>query len=351
MVGARPQFVKAAAVSRAIAAHNAAHPERLVEEVLVHTGQHYDRELSDDQFADLGLDEPGVALGVGSASHGVQTGTMLVRLEPVLQSVRPDVVVVHGDTNSTLAGALAAAKLGLAVAHVESGLRSRRRDMPEEINRVVTDHLSTLRFCSSATGAANLAAEGLVDGVVVVGDVMQDVLRWAVAAGGPVADVGLEPPFGVATVHRAENTDDPDRLGAILDGLGRLAGDGLPIVLPLHPRTAAALGQWSPPPGVVVVAPLRYRSMIGLMARAEVVLTDSGGLQKEAYWLGVPCVTLREETEWVETVAEGWNILAGADADAIVAAATSPPPAGPQAPLYGDGHAADRIVRRLAKPR
>ncbi len=190
MVGARPQFVKAAAVSRAITAHNAACPEQVVEEVVVHTGQHYDREASDDQFADLGLDRPAVVLRVGSASHGVQTGTMLVRLEPVLQSVQPDVVVVYGDTNSTLAGALAAAKLGLAVAHVESGLRSRRRDMPEEINRVVTDQLSTLRFCSSATGATNLAAEGLVAGVEVVGDVMHDVLRWAVAAGGPVADVG-----------------------------------------------------------------------------------------------------------------------------------------------------------------
>ncbi len=353
VVGARPQFVKAAAMSRAIAAHNQRQPAVAVEEVLVHTGQHYDRDLSDAQFADLGLADPAYDLEVGSGSHGIQTGLMLQRIEPVLVAERPDVVVVHGDTNSTLAGALAAAKLGLAVAHVEAGLRSGRRDMAEELNRVVTDHLSTLRFCSSATGVANLAAEGIVAGVEVVGDVMHDVLRWAMAeAHGAPAVSGLgDGPYAVATVHRAENTDDPDRLRAILDGLGRLAHDGLPIVLPLHPRTAAALGKGSPPPGVVVVAPLPYRSMIGLMARAEVVLTDSGGLQKEAYWLGVPCVTLREETEWVETVAEGWNILAGADADAIVVAATRPRPAGPRAPLYGDGHAADRIVRRLALPR
>ena len=350
VVGARPQFVKAAAMSRAIAAHNQGQPARAVKDVLVHTGQHYDRELSGTQFADLGLDDPVYDLEVGSGSHGIQTGLMLQRIEPVLVAERPDVVVVHGDTNSTLAGALAAAKLGLAVAHVEAGLRSGRRDMAEELNRIVTDHLSTLRFCSSANGAANLAAEGIVAGVEVVGDVMHDVLRWAMAEATDAPAIrGLgDGPYALATVHRAENTDDPTRLASIIDGLARLVEGGLPVVLPLHPRTAKVLGSWSPPAGLVVTRPLPYRGVVKLMAGAAVVITDSGGMQKEAYWLGVPCVTLRDETEWVETVAEGWNILAGADADAIVAAATRPPPAGPRTPLYGDGHAADRIVRRLA---
>jgi UDP-GlcNAc3NAcA epimerase len=341
VVGARPQFVKAAAVSRAIARH-----DDLVE-LLVHTGQHYDDELSAAFFADLDLPEPVVNLGVGSGPHGRQTGAMLERLEAVLIEQQPDAVLVYGDTNSTLAGALAAAKLGLPVAHVEAGLRSGRREMAEEVNRVVTDHLSRLLFAPSERAVANLAAEGIVDGVHLVGDVMLDVLRWTMARTGP-GSLGPRSPYALATVHRAETTDDPVRLAAVLDGLGRVVAAGLPVILPLHPRTRAALDGWEPRPGLTVVAPLRHGELLRTAGGAAVVLTDSGGLQKEAYWLGVPCVTLRDETEWTETVDAGWNVLAGVDPARILAAVDNKPPPGGRPALYGDGHAAEAVVRELA---
>ncbi len=347
VVGARPQFVKAAAVSRAVARHNAGRPEQALEERLVHTGQHYDDEMSGAIFTELGLAEPAAHLGIGSGPHGRQTGAMLERLEPVLVDAAPAAVLVYGDTNSTLAGALAAAKLGIPVAHVEAGLRSGRWEMAEEVNRVVADRLADLLFAPSASAVANLAREGIVAGVHLVGDVMLDVLRWTVAE-GPPAFGAPDGRFALATVHRAETTDDPSRLRSVVSALGRVAAGGLPVLLPLHPRTRAALGAWDPPAGVTVVPPVGHGELVALAARADVVLTDSGGLQKEAYWLGVRCVTLRDETEWIETVAAGWNVLAGTDEDRIVLAAAQPAPAGPRPELYGDGHAADAVVRQLS---
>jgi UDP-N-acetylglucosamine 2-epimerase len=353
VVGARPQFVKAAPLGRAL--RDAGH-----EEILVHTGQHYDDNMSAVFFRELGVRAPDHFLGIGSGSHGAQTGAMLEAIEKVLVAAKPDVVVVFGDTNSTMAGALAAVKLHVPVAHVEAGLRSFRRTMPEEINRVVTDHVSTLLLVPSAGAAGQLAREGIVDGVVVVGDIMRDALelfrpraqeaargsallaRLGVSAGGYVA----------ATVHRAENTDDPARLRAIFAGLGRAP---LPVVVPLHPRTKARLTAleatgFALPPSCRIVEPLGYLDSLALLGDAACIATDSGGVQKEAYFLGVPCVTLRDETEWTETLATGWNVLAGADVERIDALLTTQlTPRGPRPSLYGDGDAASRIVEALAR--
>lgn len=349
IVGARPQFIKAAPVSRAIAAHNAAHPDRLIHEALVHTGQHYDHEMSAIFFAELGLPDPAHHLGVGSGTHGVQTGEMLKALEPVLARERPSLVLVYGDTNSTLAGALAAAKLHVPVAHVEAGLRSFNRRMPEEVNRVVTDHLSTWLFCPSEQAVRNLSREGIDRHVYLVGDVMYDVVRWHLRrapSGEALERLRLSPgSYALVTVHRAENTDDPARLRAIFAALGSLATDGMRVVLPLHPRTRHALETSGIiPAGVETIPPASHEQMLTLQANARVILTDSGGVQKEAYWLGVPCVTLREETEWVETLAEGWNVLAGSDPARILDAARREPPAGKRPPLYGEGDVAARVV-------
>ena len=353
IVGARPQFIKAAAVSRAIVAHNAGPVRRSVHEVLVHTGQHYDHDMSAVFFAELGLPEPAHNLGVGSGTHGAQTGEMLGRIEEVLLAEPPDVVLVYGDTNTTLAGALAAAKLHVPIAHVEAGLRSFDRRMPEEVNRVLTDHLADYLFCPSTQSVENLAAEGIHRGVHRVGDVMQDVLRWHLPPSARQAKV-IEAlgcrrgSYAVATVHRAANTDDVATLTAIFSALERLATEGLPVVVPTHPRTRKALQD----AGVELrqtrlVAPVSYEEMLCLEANARVILTDSGGMQKEAYWLGVPCVTLREETEWTETVDAGWNVLVGCDPDRIVAATRRQPPSGRRPRPYGSRGAAARIVARL----
>jgi len=354
VVGARPQFVKAAAVSRAIVAHNRDRPGEVVEDVLVHTGQHYDHELSAAFFAELELGEPDHYLGVGPGPSASLTAAMVERLEPVVTALAPDVVVVHGDTNSTVAGATVAARLGLRLAHVEAGMRTGRLDVIEEVNRVATDRLATDLFCPSPAAVENLAHEGIRTGVTLVGDVMIDALLWILSR--PRATGGEEQPglpwggYGLATVHRAENTDDPARLRPIMGALGRLAADGLPIVMPLHPRTRRVLGEWGAPTGMHMVPPCSHQALIDLARGARVVLTDSGGLQKEAYWLGVPCVTLRDETEWVETVVTGWNVLAGCDHDRIVAAAGRPRPPGTPPPLYGDGGAAKAVVRALLGP-
>lgn len=348
VVGARPQFVKAAAFAEAVRSD----PDRATSPIdhrLVHTGQHYDDEMSGVFFRELGLDAPDIDLQVGSGSHGEQTGEMLKRLEPVMTELAPDVLVVFGDTNSTLAAALVAAKLGIPIGHVEAGLRSYRRSMPEEINRVVTDRLSDLLFCPSAESAENCRREGIVDGVVVVGDIMRDALNQQLARIDAAPEEPSAPgPFALATIHRAENTDDAARLASIVAALGDVAAGGLPVRLPLHPRTRAlvdveALEQR----GVAVLEPQSYGAMVALAARSQVIVTDSGGVQKEALWLGIPCVTVRDETEWVETVECGWNRLVGADHDAIVAAAFDHRPTGHPPSLYGDGDAAPRIVAAL----
>ena len=342
VVGARPEFVKAAPVSLALDA-----APSLVE-TLVHTGQHYDADMSDVFFEELGLAEP-VHLGVGSGSHGAQTGEMLRRLEALFLDKRPDLVVVYGDTNSTLAGALAAAKLHIPVAHVEAGLRSFNMRMPEEINRRLTDHCAQLLLCPSQTAVDQLASEGVVDGVHFVGDVNFDAMLQHMPSQDEQRRILDEldvrsGEYGLVTVHRAENTDDPRRLTGILEGLGRVAASGMPLLFPVHPRTAAVI-DGKLPAGVRGLAPVGYRTFIALARHARLGLTDSGGVQKELFWLDTPCVTLRDETEWVETVDLGWNVLTGADADAIVAAAGRlGAVTGAAPPVYGSGHAAEAIA-------
>lgn len=342
VVGARPQFVKAAVVSRALRAAG-------VRETLVHTGQHYDAGMSQVFFDELGIPAPEVNLGVGSGTHAAQTGAILTALEDVLTGgARPDAVLVYGDTNSTLAAALVAAKLTIPLAHVEAGLRSFNRRMPEELNRIVTDRLARWLFCPTATAARHLAAEGIEAGVVLTGDVMYEATRhFAERAAARAPLEALTPhaagAYCLATVHRAENTDDPARLQALFDGFGRL---GEPVVLPLHPRTRARLDGVAVPENVEVRAPVGYLAMLTLVRHARRVLTDSGGLQKEAVWLETPCVTLRDETEWVETLAGGWNRVVGADAARIAAAARRAPD-GPW-PNDDEGRASEIIADVLA---
>jgi len=356
IVGARPQFIKAAAVSRAIARHNNASPPVLIVERILHTGQHYDHNMSQVFFDELDVPRPHFNLGIGSATHGVQTGRMLQAIEQVLLDEGPDWCLVYGDTNSTLAGALAAAKLHIPVAHVEAGLRSFNRRMPEEINRVLTDHCSDLLFCPTDAAVQNLAREGITGGVRRVGDVMYDcALYYAARADGAaaalLAGLGIEPKsYYLATVHRAENTDDPNRLRSILLAFAALASVKCPVVFPAHPRTRQKLADLdcTLSAHVKIVQPVTYLQMMGLEKNARAILTDSGGVQKEAYFHRVPCITLRDETEWVETVEAGWNRLAGADTDAIVSAAAACADAEPEwLPLYGDGAAAEQIIREL----
>jgi len=312
VVGARPQFVKAAVVSRAIARAGG------LEHKLVHTGQHYDDNMSDIFFRELDIARPDFALGVRSSSHGEMTGLMLAGIEKVLLAEKPDAVIVYGDTNSTLAAALAAVKLHVPVAHVEAGLRSFNMRMPEEVNRIVADRVSRWLFCPTATAERNLLGEGIPkDQIHKVGDVMYDaVLHYASRAPQSKRSGG----YCVATVHRAENTDDPQRLASILKALDQVA-QSTPIVLPLHPRTRARVKDFGLSTGKIeVVEPVGYLEMLALVRGAEAVFTDSGGLQKEAFFLGRPCITLRDETEWVELVELGANVVAGTDAQAIVGA-------------------------------
>ncbi|MBY0493478.1 MAG: UDP-N-acetylglucosamine 2-epimerase (non-hydrolyzing) [Cyanobacteria bacterium] len=338
VVGARPQFIKAAAVSRPLRQRH--------HEILLHTGQHYDEAMSDRFFKELDLPQPEIELGIGSGPHGQQTGRMLIGIETAISEHRPDAVLVYGDTNSTLAGALAAAKMHVPIAHVEAGLRSFNRAMPEEVNRVVTDSLSSLLLCPSDSAANNLRREGITSGVHVVGDVMADVLAkfgGTANASAVLAGHGVTAgSYFVATIHRAENTDDESRLRAIVGALSTLP---LPVLFPAHPRVKAALAaaNLQPGSGMNVIEPLGYASMMAVVKHARAVLTDSGGLQKEAYWLGVPCVTLRGETEWVETVSAGWNTLTGADPIKIAAAVKAAPPSA-LPPLYGAGAAASIVA-------
>jgi UDP-GlcNAc3NAcA epimerase len=308
IVGARPQFIKAAAVSRAIQETDG------LSEVMVHTGQHFDSNMSDVFFEELDIPKPRHHLDINGGGHGDMTGRMLMAIEPILLAEKPDWVIVYGDTNSTLAGSLAASKLHVPVAHVEAGLRSFNRRMPEEINRLVTDHLSTLHFCPTATAIANLAAEGVTKGVHHVGDVMYDATLFAIDKAeknsGLIADMRLDlDGYAVATVHRAENTDDPHQLRAVIDFLHEQARKH-PVVLPLHPRTQQAVSRMGMGlDGLRVIGPVGYLDMAKLLHHAVEVYTDSGGLQKEAYFHRVPCITLRDETEWTETITHGWNRL------------------------------------------
>ena len=344
VVGARPQFIKAGTVSRALAAHG-------VDEVLVHTGQHFDSNMSDIFFNELAVPEPAYNLGVGGGTHGQMTGRQLEGVESVLLEVRPRMVLVYGDTNSTLAGALAAAKLDIPVAHVEAGLRSWNRAMPEEVNRVMVDHLSTVGFAPTATAVDNLRGEGIGgQAVQLVGDVMYDAaLFYRDRARRPKgAEVPEGLPFVLCTVHRPQNTDDPQRLRGIVAGL---VDSGLDVVWPVHPRTASRLTDIIAdlPARIRLLPPVGYLEMAWLEMACYAVATDSGGVQKEAYFHQKPCVTLREETEWIELVESGHQRLVGADPAAIALglAELEPPP--PGADLYGRGDAAEQIAASLHK--
>jgi UDP-GlcNAc3NAcA epimerase len=348
VIGNRPQFVKAAAVSTPL--------RRRADEVLVHTGQHYDDALSRVFVDELDVPAPDRELGVGGGSNTDQTARMLAALEPLVDEVQPDVVLVYGDTNSTLAGALVAAQAQRPLAHVEAGMRSFDRTMPEEVNRVVSDHLASLMLCSSETAAGNLRREGVAGEIAVVGDVMVDVALAlqprARARREPLAAHGLEPGrYLLATVHRPGTVDDPERMRRVVELLRAMPD---PVVLPLHPRTHARLKaagldeRLRAGSGVVLTGPLGYLDFAALLYHARAVLTDSGGVQKEAYLAGVPCLTLRERTEWVETVDLGWNVLVDIDARAARAALERPAPSEHPA-LYGDGKAGARVVAALER--
>jgi UDP-N-acetylglucosamine 2-epimerase (non-hydrolysing)/UDP-GlcNAc3NAcA epimerase len=384
IVGARPQFIKAAAVSRAIARYNqTCLDSQRICEIIVHTGQHYDANMSQIFFDELQIPIPDHHLEVGSGIHGEQTGLMLQRIEQVLLAEQPDAVMVYGDTNSTLAGALAACKLHIPALHVEAGLRSYNRRMPEEINRIVADQTCNVLLCPTEMAVANLRMEGVVSSsaplgrmdfndrqVCQVGDVMYDSVLFnsqlSEIRSRILEDLGLAGQnYALATIHRAENTDEPERLAEIVKAFQSISTALLPLVLPLHPRTRkclAATGMDLEGPGMLVIDPVGYLDMIRLEKQSRAILTDSGGVQKEAYFMGVPCITMRDETEWVETVALGWNCLVGADASKIVAACqrclATPgglPPFNRSeqaeaivAQPYGDGRAAEQIVAILA---
>jgi UDP-GlcNAc3NAcA epimerase len=344
IVGARPQFIKLAPVSAAL--------RQLHQEIIIHTGQHYDYRMSAQFFDELAIPVPDYNLEVGSGSHAVQTARMLESLEQVLMREHPDRVMVYGDTNSTLAGALVAAKLHIPVAHVEAGLRSFNRTMPEEVNRVVTDHLSDRLFCPTETACMHLESEGITQGVEVVGDVMYDMLlqvqpELEARARSLLSTYGVSPHgYLLLTVHRPANTDDSDAMGRIVQALNRL---DMPVIFPLHPRTSKLIKKYDITWGnhIRFIEPVGYLDMLALEKSAHRVLTDSGGVQKEAFLLGVPCVTLREETEWIETVESGWNILAGCRTNAILEAVNRPEPDVCVINPFGKGDAALRIARGL----
>ena len=350
VVGARPQFIKAAPVGRALR-----HAGCL--EILVHTGQHYDDAMAEVFFRELEIPKPHVNLDVGSGSHGFQTGQMLLRLEPVLEEEKPDWVLIYGDTNSTLAGALAASKLRVPLAHVEAGMRSYNRAMPEEVNRVLADHVSDLLFCPTSTGVENLRREGITQGVRLVGDVMYDALQMFL----PVArrrsrileELGLAPrAYALMTAHRAETVDSEGRLAKLLAQVGKL---DLPVVFPVHPRTRKqieTLGLLKTLPARIrIVPPVGYFDMLVLEAEATVVLTDSGGVQREAFFLSVPSIILRSETEWPELVDSGASVLAGDDFQLVTMAAIPRFPDTKPVELFGRGDASEKIASDLSSPR
>jgi UDP-GlcNAc3NAcA epimerase len=356
VVGARPQFIKASAVSRAIERLNNGNNGHRVSEVLLHTGQHYNYNMSQVFFDQLKIPVPQYHLDIKSKYHGEMTGLMLARIEPILLTDKPDFVMVYGDTNSTLAGALAAAKLHIPVIHVEAGLRSFNPLMPEEINRVLTDHISSLLICPTKTSVENLGKEGINTGVFYVGDVMLDAFLFcrdlASIESTLLSDLGLNPrSYYLATIHRQENSDNAGNLEDIFRALHQLASADCPVIFPMHPRTEINLmaleRKTRLSPHVRLIPPVSYLDMIALETQARLILTDSGGVQKEAYFSGVPCVTLRNETEWTETVQSGWNRLAGTECqkitDACEQAIHYTPAEQPQ--FYGDGRAGEKLVR------
>jgi UDP-N-acetylglucosamine 2-epimerase len=343
VIGARPQFIKAAAVSRALGTCPG------LQDILVHTGQHYDENMSDIFFRQLRIPEPDYNLEVGSGSHAVQTGLMLKGVEEILLKEKPDCTLVYGDTNSTLAGALASAKLHIPVAHVEAGLRSFNRIMPEEINRIVTDRISDILFAPTLTAVRNLRNEGLENNTVLSGDVMLDSVLFykdmVMAERESYQTTGLPQQYLLATIHRAENTDNKENLKNIFSAFATLS---LPVILPVHPRTARLLkSDIGIPPNVMIIDPVGYLQMILLTLDAAKVLTDSGGLQKEAYFLGKQCITIRTETEWVETLHDNWNIVTGTDPVKISEAVHALKPQAPRQDNFGNGSSAKIIVSEL----
>lgn len=350
VVGARPQFIKMAPVSREL--------KKYFDEVVIHTGQHYDYEMNRIFFEQLDIPEPDYYLGVGSGTHGYQTGEMLKKIEEVLIKEKPDIVLVYGDTNSTLAGALAAVKLHIKVAHVEAGLRSFDRRMAEEVNRVLTDHVSDYLFVPTETAVNNLHNEGVKEGVYLTGDVMYDALLYNIKIARHesriLSKLGLKSKsYLLATVHRAENTDNKERLENIIGAF--IESDEL-VVFPIHPRTRkylrayALIDEIERAENIILIPPVGYLDMLVLEENARKILTDSGGVQKEAYFLKVPCITLRERTEWVETVEDGWNILAGADRETILKAIREFEPGGRTYTYrFGNGKASMKIVEILVR--
>ncbi|MEM6629152.1 MAG: UDP-N-acetylglucosamine 2-epimerase (non-hydrolyzing) [Bacteroidota bacterium] len=325
IVGARPQFIKLAPLLQAIDRYNL-HASASLEHVTLHTGQHYDNNMSDIFFEELEMPHAEVNLGVGSGPHGKQTGKMLEGIEEILQREKPDWLIIFGDTNSTVAGALAAAKLHIPVAHIEAGLRSFNRKMPEEINRVVSDHISDILLAPTPTAVKNLEVEGLAKKTVLTGDIMYDTVLRNVELSRKKSDVLsreslADQSYYIATMHRAENTDDPTRLGAIMNCFNEMADRHHPVVFPMHPRTKHRIEQllpdWTPHKNLKILAPVGYLDMLQLVSSARIALTDSGGLQKEVFFMNRPCVTMRDETEWVETVSSGGNVITGADPEAI----------------------------------
>ena len=362
IVGARPQFVKLAPVSRAMKDVSDS-GKTSIEDVIVHTGQHYDAAMSDLFFEELAIPKPSIHLEIGSGSHGAQTGRMLEAIEKTLQKYEPDMVVVYGDTNSTAAGALAAAKLHIPITHIEAGLRSFNREMPEEVNRIVTDHISDLLLAPTETAMENLRAENLASRSFNTGDVMLDAVSYNSDLAEDRSDVldrlGVQPgAYGIATLHRPSNTDDGS-MDRLLETLSTVAKHHIPIVFPVHPRTAAILeksdGGWERPAELLMIEPVGYLDMLKLLRNARIALTDSGGLQKEALFLDTPCITLREETEWTETIEAGGNVLTGSDegkilgavqrylADSAAGVTRADVPGTP----FGDGDAANKIVDRI----
>lgn len=349
VVGARPQFIKAAPVSRVL--------KKTMQEILIHTGQHYDENMSQIFFDELGLSRPDYDLEVGSGSHGYQTGLMLERIEEVLLKENPQLVLVYGDTNSTLAGALAAVKLHIPVAHIEAGLRSYNQSMPEEINRVLTDRCSDLLFCPTCTALQNLVKENIHDGVHNTGDVMYDAALLFSDVARTKSDIlsryDLKPKhYCLCTVHRADNTDKKKNIESIIEALLQI--DGL-VLFPVHPRTHIVLKEYGlvrsiqKSDHIKLVDPVGFLDMIILEKNAKMILTDSGGMQKEAYFYQVACVTLREETEWIETVEEGWNVLVGTDPEKIIHAVRTFKPSVTQKHPYGNGKASENIKKVIEK--